>query len=100
MFEEGSVYIYRLSFNAESGDEMDELEVIDSNDFIACAGWNEDKAFLGNAHLVYSANTNAYRLYVTEARYGFFVVDFVRPSAADDEITILTTTFVDVKKLL
>jgi hypothetical protein len=79
---------------------MDELEVIDSNDFIACAGWNEDKAFLGNAHLVYSANTDAYRLYVTEARYGFFVVDFVRPSFADDDITILTTTFVNVKKLL
>jgi hypothetical protein len=25
LFEEGAIYLYRLSFNAESGDEMDEL---------------------------------------------------------------------------
>lgn len=62
---------------------MDELEVIDSNDFVGCSGWNEDKAYLGNSHLVFSGNTNAYRLYITEARYGFFVVDFVKAHATD-----------------
>lgn len=79
---------------------MDELEVIDSNDFVGCSGWDEDKAYLGNAHLVYSGNTDAYRLYITEARYGFFVVDFVKAHVSDTEITILTTTFINVKKLL
>jgi len=79
---------------------MDELEVIDSNDFVGAAGWTEDDAYLGNAHLVYSGNINAYRLYVTEVRYGFFIVDFVRSSAFDAEITILSTTFINVKKLL
>ena len=42
MLSYGAVYLYRLSFNPESGDEMDELEVIDGNDFMGCAGWNED----------------------------------------------------------
>lgn len=79
---------------------MDELEIIDSNDFYGCAGWNEDYAYLANAHLVYSGNVNAYRLYITESRFGFFVVDFVRAHATDNEITILSTTFINVKKLL
>lgn len=65
LFDEGSIYLYRLSFNAESEDEMDELEVIDSNDFMGVSGWNDDKAYLGNAHMVYSGNTDAYRLYIT-----------------------------------
>ena len=39
-FQNGAVYLYKLSFNSESGDQMDELEVIDSNDFMGCAGWN------------------------------------------------------------
>jgi hypothetical protein len=62
---------------------MDELEVIDSNDFVGAAGWNEDEAYLSNAHLVYSGNTDAYRLYVTESRFGFFVIDFVKAHATD-----------------
>jgi len=45
---------------------MDELDVIDSNDFMGAAGWTEDKAYIGNAHMLYSANTDAYRLYLTE----------------------------------
>jgi len=45
---------------------MDELDVIDSNDFMGAAGWTEGKAYIGNAHMLYSANTDAYRLYLTE----------------------------------
>lgn len=89
-----------MSFNAESGDELDELEVLDGGDFIGANNWKEDKAYFGNAHLTYSGHNNAYRLYITEARYGFFVVDFVRAHVSDPDITLLTPNFVDVKKLL
>ncbi len=44
---------------------MDELDVIDSNDFVGIAGWTEDEAYLGNAHLLRSGTNDAYRLYVT-----------------------------------
>ena len=44
---------------------MNELEIFDSNDFVGAHGWNEEEAYLGNANFVYSANTNAYRLYIT-----------------------------------
>ncbi len=57
---------------------MDELEVINSDDFLAAHGWDNDKAYLGNADLIYSSNTEAWRLYVTEVTSGFFVVDFKR----------------------
>lgn len=33
---------------------MDELEIIDSNDFVGCPGWSEDVAYLGNSHMAYS----------------------------------------------
>jgi hypothetical protein len=61
----GEIYLYKVSPNAESGEEMIELEVIDSNDFMGCAGWNQEDAYLGNAHMLYSGNTDAYRLYIT-----------------------------------
>lgn len=64
-FKEGAIYLYKASFNPESGDEMDELDIIDSNDFMGCSGWTQDKAYLGNAHMLFSDNTNAYRLYIT-----------------------------------
>ena len=57
--------------------------MIDSNDFVGIGGWDEDKAYLGNAHMVYSSNTDAFRLYITEARYGFFIVDFVKAHVSD-----------------
>lgn len=41
-------------------------------------GWTQDKAYLGNAHMLYSGNTDAYRLYITEVDNGFFVVDFTK----------------------
>ena len=44
---------------------MDELDIIDNNDFQGIAGWSQDEAYLGNAHLLYSGNTDAYRLYIT-----------------------------------
>lgn len=42
MMEKGSIYLYQLSFDFESGQEMDELDVIDSNDFVGIAGWQQD----------------------------------------------------------
>jgi hypothetical protein len=98
--EFGAVYLYKASFNPESGDEMDELDVIDSNDFMGAAGWTEDEAYLGNAHMLYSANTDAYRLYITETTHGLFVVDFTKAHISDPEITILTTSYIDLHKLL
>ena len=79
---------------------MDELDIIDSNDFMGCPGWTQEKAYLGNSHMLYSANTDAYRLYITEIDHGIFVVDFIKAHIQDPEITILTTTFIDLKKLL
>lgn len=40
-FKEGAIYLYKASFNPESGDEMDELDIIDSNDFLGCSGWTQ-----------------------------------------------------------
>jgi hypothetical protein len=48
---------------------------------MAAHGWTNDQAYIGNAHLVFSSNTNAYRLYVTEIDNGFFVLDFTRHSS-------------------
>lgn len=62
---------------------MDELDVIDSNDFMGCAGWTDDNAYLGNAHMIYSSNTEAYRLYITEINHGLFVVDFTKAHISD-----------------
>ena len=78
---------------------MDELDVIDSNDFMGCPGWTEDNAYLGNAHLLYWGSFDTYRLYITEISHGLFVVDFTR-HFTDPEITILRTTFVDLHKML
>ena len=67
---------------------------------MGCAGWTEEEAYFGNAHLLYSGNTDAYRLYVTEINHGLFVMDFIRPHFLDPEITVLTTSFIDLHKLL
>ena len=64
-FEYGAIYIYKASFDPESGEQMNELDVIDSNDFMGAAGWTQDTAYIGNAHMLYSPNTDAYRLYIT-----------------------------------
>lgn len=98
--ELGAIYLYQLSFDSESGEEMDEIDVIDNNDFVGIAGWSEDEAYLGNAHLLRSGVTDAYRLYITEIRHGIFVLDFIKAHISDPEITILTTSFIDLKALL
>lgn len=54
---EGAVFLYQLSFDQLTSEEMDELEVIDSNDFLGAHGWDNDVAYLGNADLIYSSNT-------------------------------------------
>ena len=78
---------------------MDQLEIIDSNDFLGVHGWDNDKAYLGNADLVYSSNTRSWRLYVTEVTGGFFVVDFTRKDR-DKQVNIVNTEFIDMKALL
>lgn len=79
---------------------MDEIDVIDSNDFVGIAGWNSDEAYLGNAHLLRSGVTDAYRLYITEIKNGLFVLDFIKAHVSDPEITILTTSYIDLNALL
>lgn len=56
LFEQGAVFLYRVSFNHQTNEEMNEIDVIDSNDFMACQGWTETEAYLGNAELLFSGN--------------------------------------------
>lgn len=75
-FEKGAIYLYELGLDYNSADEMDELEVIDENDLANAHGYNKDQVYVANAHLVFTAVNNCYRLYITEVDGGLFVVDF------------------------
>ena len=96
----GEIFLYRLSFNSETEEEMDELDVIDEGLLVGTDGWKEEEAYLANAHMLYSNVVKAYRLYITESRYGIFIVEFVKHSAQDDQITIISRRFVNLRKLL
>lgn len=75
---------------------MDELEVIDSNDLAMAHGYNKEKAYIANAHLVFNpAGNGTYRLYVTEVDSGLFVVDFTH-QIGRREINILTINFINL----
>ena len=96
---EGGVIVYRINHNGDEVEAFDELEVLDSNDFMDTKGWNEEKAYIGNSHVVWTNDTSLYRLLVTEVRYGLFLVDF-KWANGRDELTIVKTNFINVKELL
>ena len=99
MHRAGSVFLYALNMDPDTGEEMDLIETIDSNDFMGSHGWDNEDAFLGNSHLVYDKQDNAYRLYVTEMYKGLFVMEF-KHNFGDNEIQVLTTNFVDLHRIL
>ena len=96
----GQIFLYRMSFNMETEQELDELDIIDEGTLIGTDGWKEDDAYLANAHLVYSDVNKCYRLYITESRYGVFIIDFVKNTVQSDQITILSRRFVNLRTLL
>jgi hypothetical protein len=78
---------------------MDEIDYIDSNDFQAAHGWDQESAYIGNAHLMFDSFDDVYRLYVTELYNGLFVLDFKYRLGARD-LNIVTMNFIDLNKLL
>lgn len=76
---------------------MEELEVIDENDLTNAFGYDKDKAYIGNSHLVYSSVNRCYRLYITEVNNGLFVVDFTHEPGRR-EINIITINYINVNK--
>lgn len=65
----------------------------------AAHGWDQEDAILGNSHLVYDSDDDAYRLYVTEVNHGLFVIEF-NHTFGHNEIQVLATNFIDLNKLL
>lgn len=77
MSREGGVLIYSMNHDITAPELFDEIDFIDSDDLIAAQGWTYgENIFIGNAHLVFTNETEIYRLAVTELRYGVFFVDF------------------------
>lgn len=77
MSREGGVLIYALNHDINEPELFDELDFIDTNDLTAAQGWTfGDRIFIGNAHLVFTNQSQTYRLALTELRNGVFFVDF------------------------
>ena len=91
--------MYRINHDPSEAEAFDELEVIDSNDFLDTHGWGQERAFLGNSHIVWTNDSSLYRLLVTELNTGLFVVDF-KWTNNRDEIVITKTNFINLKELL
>lgn len=98
-FEKGNIFLYSLAFDQDSGEELDELEIINEDDLLLAQGYYRSSVYIGNSHLTYSSANRAYRLYVTEVDSGLFVVDFTY-TVGQRELTILKTSFIDLKALL
>lgn len=61
----GYVHLFSLGYDMQSGQQLDELEVIDENDLMMAHGYDKQSAYISNAHLVYSSFEHTYRLYLT-----------------------------------
>lgn len=75
--------------------------MIDGNDLIGTDGWpdNENKVFIANSHIAWTNTTELYRMFVTEVRYGLFVVDFTW-RAGRSEISLVHRSFLNLKEML
>ena len=52
---EGGVYIYAINVNPDEDELLEEIDVIDSDDFGGVAGWDDSKpAFIGNAEMTWT----------------------------------------------
>lgn len=98
-FDKGRIYLYALTFDRWSGEELEELEIIDENDLVGANGYKNDTVVIGNSHMVWDSVNEIYRLYITEVGSGLFVVDF-KFEFGRDEINILSIDFVDLNALL
>lgn len=96
---EGAVIVYRINHDGSDVEAFDELEVLDSNDFWDTAGWEHEKAYIGNSHIVWTNDTSLFRILVTEVRYGLFLVDFKWVNGRD-ELSIVKTNFINLVDLL
>jgi hypothetical protein len=77
MNREGGDLIYALNHNINKPELFDELDIIDANDLLAAQGWTYgDQVYIGNAHLVWTNDSQVYRLAITELRNGLFFIDF------------------------
>lgn len=77
MNRQGGVLIYSLNHNINQPELFDELDIIDANDLLAAQGWTYgDQVYIGNAHLVWTNDSQVYRLAITELRNGLFFIDF------------------------
>ena len=97
---EGGVLIYAINHNINEPELFDELDFIDTNDLLAAQGWTYgDQVFIGNAHLVYTNESEVYRIAITELRNGVFFVDF-KWRRGMREIEVLKIEFLDLRQEL
>jgi hypothetical protein len=73
---EGTVYLYSLNLEGAANMHFLELEAIDTNDLAGAYNYPADDVFIGNAHIIYDSYMGRYKLFITEVRYGLFVVIF------------------------
>lgn len=76
---------------------FDELDFIDTDDLLAAQGWNYGKnIYIGNAKLIFTNESEIYRLAITELRNGVFFVDF-KWKRGMREIEVLKINFLDLR---
>lgn len=63
-FQPGAIFLFDINSDPEEP-ILEELEQIDSNDFLGCRGWNKDTAYIGNADIQFTTRPNVYRLVIT-----------------------------------
>lgn len=97
---EGGVLVYAVNHNINEPELFDELDFIDTNDLLAAQGWTYgDRIFIGNAHLVFTNESEIYRLAITELRNGVFFVDF-KWRRGMREIEVVKVEFLDLRQEL
>jgi len=96
---EGGVILYGFNANIDEPEFFDELEVFDSNDFLAADGWTQDRAYISNSHIAWTNSTELYRLFITELDHGLFVIDF-NWLPGYDEVNTLHISFINLREMM
>lgn len=96
---EGGVILYGFNSEIDEPEFFDELEVFDSNDFLAADGWTQDKAYISNSHLAWTNSSDLYRLFITEVDHGLFLIDF-NWVPGYDEVNTLHISFINLREML
>ena len=93
---EGGVIIYSINHDPNDPEMFDELQFIDTDDLMSANDWpNTRRCYIGNAHFVWTNETDVYRLIITELKHGIFIVD-MRYSKVRDSVSITSITFIDL----